>query len=256
MYTVIFAGGQGTRISEETNKVPKPMIKIGPKPIVEHIMKIYTKNGFNKFIILTGYKRNKFKKYFDSKKNIFLDKKIKFSKKIINNFNESNSKNKIYLKLLYTGQKTNKKERLQKLKTFLSKEKNFFLTYGDGVSNVNIKKLLAFHLRHKKICTLTGVNPEQRYGLLKLNGNKIISFKEKKKIQQRYINAGFFVCKSKIFDFFNNKKIDFEENILPLLSKKGQLRCFKHHAFWQCMDTMRDKNFLKKLLKDNNAPWI
>jgi len=256
MYTVIFAGGQGTRISEETIKVPKPMIKLDSKPIVEHIMNIYKKNGFNKFIILTGYKNKKFKEYFKDKKNYFLDNGTQYSNNNIDKFNNSKINNKIYLKLLYTGLNTNKKQRLEKLKKFLSNEKYFFLTYGDGVSNINIKKLLKFHIKHKKICTLTGVNPVQRYGLLKLDGSKVISFKEKKKIKEKYINAGYFVCNTKIFEFFKSKIEDFEENILPRLSKYNQLRCFKHSGFWQCMDTLRDKNYLKKMILKKNAPWI
>ena len=145
---------------------------------------------------------------------------------------------------------------MKKISNILKDEKNFFLTYGDGVSDLNIKKLFKFHKSHKKICTLTGVNPKPRYGLLELSGNNILSFKEKKRIKSSYVNAGFFVCRTTIFKYLNKKGQDFEDNILPNLTKKKELKCFKHSGFWQCMDTLRDKNYLKNLIKNKNAPWI
>ena len=256
MYTVIFAGGQGTRISEETNKTPKPMIKLDSKPILEHIINIYIKYGLNKFIVLTGYKSKNFYKYFKGKKNYFVcDTKIK-NKKNLEKFNFLKEKNKIYLNLFYSGLNSNKRERLAKISDILKNEKDFFLTYGDGVSDLNIKKLLRFHKNHKKICTLTGVNPKPRYGLLELSGSNVLSFKEKKKIRSSFVNAGFFVCKTNIFKYLNKQGQDFEENVLSYLSRKKELKCFKHSGFWQCMDTLRDKNYLKKLIKNKNAPWI
>jgi glucose-1-phosphate cytidylyltransferase len=247
MYTVIFAGGQGTRISEETKRIPKPMIKIGSKTIIEHIMSTYIKCGFNKFIVLTGYKHQKFFSYFKEKKIFFLtNEKKNFLKE---NFKYKKLKKKIYLNLFFTGNNTNKRQRLLKVKKILAKEKFFFLTYGDGVSNINLKKLIKYHSSHGKICTLSGVNPNSRYGLLELAGNKVTSFKEKKKIKDKYVNAGFFACKTDIFKYLEKEKGDFEDNVLPNLSKKNQLRCYKHKSFWHCIDTLRDKTYLEKLKK-------
>jgi glucose-1-phosphate cytidylyltransferase len=247
MYTIIFAGGQGTRISEETNRIPKPMIKVGGKTIIERIMNIYTKHGYNKFIFLTGYKHRKFFNYFKEKKIFFLtNEKKNFFKE---NFEYQKSKKKIYLNLFFSGNNTNKRQRLLKLKKVLSKEKSFFLTYGDGVSDINIKKLKKYHFSHGKICTLSGVNPKSRYGLLELAGDKVTSFKEKKKIIDKYVNAGFFVCKTEIFKYLEKEKGDFEDNVLPWLSKKNQLRCYRHKSFWHSIDTLRDKIYLEKLIK-------
>jgi glucose-1-phosphate cytidylyltransferase len=244
MYTVIFAGGQGTRISEETKRIPKPMIKIGSKTIIERIMNTYIKYGFNKFIVLTGYKHQKFFNYFKEKKIFFLtNEKKNFTKE---NLKYEKLKNKIYLNLFFSGINTNKRQRLLKVKKILEKEM-FFLTYGDGISDINIKKLIKYHSSHGKICTLSGVNPNSRYGLLELTGNKVTSFKEKKKIRDKYVNAGFFVCKADIFKYLEKEKGDFEDDVLPRLSKKNQLRCYKHKSFWHCIDTLRDKKYLEKL---------
>ena len=250
MYTVIFAGGYGTRLYEETRKIPKPMVRIGNKPILEHIINIYAAQKFKKFIILTGYKHNEIKKYFKRKKYF------------VNNLNSNSrlreDKNKISLNLLYTGLKSNKLERLKQAKKYLLNEKSFFLTYGDGLSNVSLSKLLKEHEREKNIITLTAINPVPRFGLLKIEKKKIVKFEEKKIIKDQFVNGGFFVCDKDLFKLFEseNKNIDFEENILNMLARDNKLGFYKHNYFWYSMDTLRDKIYLNDLLKNDRAPWI
>jgi len=254
MIVVIFAGGKGTRLLEETKNVPKPMVKIGKFPIIEHIIRTYAKYNFNKFILLTGYKANFFNYYFRNKKNFFLDKNNLSSKVVINKFNNSKIKNKIYIKNLFTGINTNKKNRLLKAKKYLMNS-SFFLTYGDGLSDINFSKLLKKHKKSKQICTLTAVNPPQRFGVISISKNNIVkNFSEKKSIKTEYISGGFFVCEPTIFKFLKKNEKDFEEDVLPILAKKRKLLAYIHKGFWYSMDTLRDKIFLTKLY-NKNAPW-
>lgn len=229
MKVVILAGGLGTRISEQTKKMPKPMIKIGKKPILEHIINIYKKFGFNEFIICSGYKRKIIEKYFKKNKKI----------KVVN-----------------TGLKTQTGARLKKIKKFIQEE-NFLMTYGDGLSNINIKKLLTFHKKHKKIATLSAVRPIPRFGSITISKNKIIVFKEKDKLKEGWINGGFFVLNKKVFDYIDDRTTCiFEKEPLENLSKKGQLMAFKHDGFWHPVDTMRDKNYLDLISKNiKKIPW-
>ena len=228
---VILCGGYGTRISEETKIKPKPMILLGNKPILKHIMDIYEFYGFNNFILALGYKSNYIKNYF-SKRN---DKKR--------------------IKLIYTGKDTKTGGRLLRLKDFLKKEKIFMLTYGDGVADINIKKLLKFHMKHGKIATITASRPPVRFGELKLNRFTVKSFKEKPHASTGWINAGFFVFKNKIFDFIKNDQIMLEKEPMETLVKRGELKAFKHYKFWQCMDTLRDKKYLNNIIKSGKIPW-
>tara|TARA_Y100001970_G_C14127329_1_gene799692 strand:- start:263 stop:964 length:702 start_codon:yes stop_codon:yes gene_type:complete len=232
MKTIILCGGLGTRLSEETKLIPKPMVKIGNKPILCHIMDIYFKYGFKDFILATGYKSEVIK-------NFFKKKKFKYNIKIVN-----------------TGQNTLTGGRLLRLKKLFRKNENFMLTYGDGVSNHNIKKLLKFHLLHKKIATVTAVRPPVRFGELYLNKNTVKRFREKQQVKGSWINGGFFVFNTKIFKFINGDQIMLERSPLERLSKKKNLIAYKHDGFWQCMDTMRDKNYLNSLIKNKKAPWI
>jgi glucose-1-phosphate cytidylyltransferase len=231
MKVVILAGGLGSRLSEYTKTIPKPMINIKGKPLIYYIMKHYAKYGFKEFYIALGYKGEIIKKYF--KKNSFGWK----------------------VNMVNTGLKTMTGGRLKRLKKYLNNE-TFMLTYGDGLSNVNIKKLIELHNRSKKIATLTAVLPPARFGVLKIKGKKITSFKEKIQLKNNWINGGFFVFNSKIFDFITGDKIMLEREPFQKLTKKGQLLAYKHYGFWQCMDTMRDKKVLNKLLRENKAPWI
>jgi len=227
---VILCGGYGTRISEETKLKPKPMILIGKRPILSHIIATYKYYGFNNFVLALGYKSNYIKKYFSNK----------------------SSKN---FSLIYTGKDTMTGGRLLRLKRYLKNYKTFMLTYGDGVSSINIKKLLTFHQRHGKIGTITATRPPVRFGELKLTKNLVNSFKEKPQASSGWINGGFFVFNKEIFDFIENDKTMLEREPLENLVKKKQLRAFKHTGFWQCMDTMRDKMYLNKLLKSGKCPW-
>ena len=229
---VILCGGLGTRIFEETRNKPKPMIKIDKEPILVHIINIYKKYGFKNFLLATGYKGNVIKNYFKKKK--FKD----FSILTIN-----------------TGLKTMTGGRLLRLKKYFEENENFMLTYGDGLSNQNLRKLYNFHLSHGKISTLTAVRPPARYGELALKDNMVKKFEEKPIATKSWINGGFFVFNSKIFKFIKNDKTVLEKYPLEILSKKGELRAYKHGDFWQCMDTMRDKKYLSNMLKDKKAPW-
>ena len=230
MKTVILCGGYGTRLSEETKIKPKPMIKIGKKPILDHIMSIYEHYGYNQFILALGYKSEYIKKFYRKKR-----------KKNIN--------------FVYTGRDTKTGGRLLRLKNHLKGEKTFMLTYGDGVSNVNIKKIIQFHNSHGKIATITAVRPPVRFGELKINRNKVKSFKEKPQVGQGCVNGGFFIFNNEIFNFIKNDQTMLEREPLEKLTKAGQLMAYEHQGFWQCMDTMRDKILLNKLWNKGNALW-
>lgn len=224
MKCIILAGGKGTRISEISKDIPKPMIKILGKPIIWRIMKHYSKYGFREFIIAAGYKKKIIKDYFKKKK-----------------FKDWN------VKVVDTGLNTMTGGRIKRLKKFI-KEDNFMLTYGDGLSDVNLKNLLKHHIKSKKYATLTAVRPPARFGAIKLLKNKVIYFKEKSKLDEGWINGGFFVFNKKIFDFIKNDKTFLEREPLQKISKRKQLNAYKHSGFWQCMDTLRDKEILEKEL--------
>ena len=224
MKVVILAGGFGSRISEYTKTIPKPMIEINKKPILIHIMEHYAKFGFKEFYIALGYKGNVIKQYF---------KKKKFNWKI---------------NLIDTGLNTMTGGRLKRLKKYIKNDR-FFLTYGDGLSNVNIKQLLKFHKKNKNLITLTAVRPPARFGAIKLSGNKVKVFKEKDIMDEGWINGGFFVIEPKFLDYIKGNNTFLEKEPLEKASKKGELFAFKHNGFWQCMDTKRDKDKLEKILK-------
>ena len=230
MKVVILCGGYGTRLSEETTIKPKPMIKIGKKPILEHIMGIYEYYDYSQFILALGYKSEYIKKFYKNK-------------------------NKKNINLVYTGKDTKTGGRLLRLKNYLKDEKTFMLTYGDGVSNINIKKVLQFHNNHGRIATITAVRPPVRFGELKINKNKVKSFKEKPQVGQGWINGGFFIFNNEILDFIKNDQTMLEREPLEKLTKTGQLMAFEHKGFWQSMDTMRDKILLNKLWNTGNASW-
>ena len=225
MKCVILAGGKGTRISELSKVVPKPMIKVLGKPIIFRIINHYYKYGFKDFIIAAGYKKNFFINYFKKKK--LKDLKIK---------------------VVDTGLNTMTGGRLKRLKKYLKNEM-FMLTYGDGLSNVNLRKLVNFHKKNKKIATLTAVRPPARFGAIRIKGNKIKYFKEKSKLDVGWINGGFFVFNRKIFNYIKGDGTYLEREPLQRISKKGELLAFKHQGYWQCMDTVRDKQIIEESLK-------
>ena len=246
---IILAGGFGTRISEKTRVIPKPMIKIGHDPIILHIIKKYHRMGTENFVIATGYKYNLINDFF-KKKSINYEKIDKnsylFDLKIKNQ--------RIKIKTIYTGQKTLTGTRILRLKKHIQ-SKRFFLTYGDGLSDVNLKKLLSFHYQNKKIATVTSVRPPVRFGELKIKNNSVVSFKEKPQLNDGWINGGFFIFENTFFEIIDKKNnVMLERQPLESLTRKRSLAAFKHRGFWQCMDTIRDYEILKKLNK-KNAPW-
>ncbi len=224
MKVVILAGGFGTRISEYTKTIPKPMIKIKKKPIIIHIMEHFAKYGFDNFYVALGYKGKVIRNYFKKKK-----------------FNWN-------INLINTGLKTMTGGRLKRLKKILGKEA-FFMTYGDGLSNVNLKHLLKFHKKNKKLVTLTAVRPPARFGAIKLKGNQVKNFKEKDKMDEGWINGGFFVMEPEFLNFINSDQTFLEKEPLEIVTKKNQLMAFKHTGFWQCMDSKKDKDKLEKILR-------
>lgn len=252
MQTVILAGGLGTRLSEETGTIPKPMIEIGNKPILWHIMKIYSSYGYKNFIICAGYKQDHIKEYF---KNYFIkNSDVSFDlekNKIIVHRKQSEDWN---VTVVDTGLHSNTGGRLKKIEKLI-KEENFFLTYGDGLSNVNLDKLLYFHLKNKKYATLTAVRPEARYGILNIEKNLVTKFNEKPVSKDSWINGGFFVLNRKIFKYLKNYKTVWEQDPLKKITKQKKLCAYKHTGFWQSMDNLREKKILEKLWKKKNPPW-
>jgi len=253
MKVVILAGGFGTRLSEETDLKPKPMLSVGEMPILWHIMKIYSSHGFNEFVILLGYKGYVIKEYFSNyilhSNNITID--LQANKTHI--INETNEPWKITL--LETGLKTMTGGRIAQAKNVLDGER-FLLTYGDGLGDVDIKALIEHHERSNTLMTLTACQPAGRFGALGLNNaNLVTSFKEKPQLTDGWINGGFFVFENNFFKIINKKvNVMLERQPLESLTKKKELIAFKHNGFWQCMDTLRDYNILTKLNKFN-APW-
>ena len=237
MKIVILAGGKGTRIKEFTKTIPKPMIKILNKPLIVHIISHYLRHGFNDFIIAAGYKNEVIKKYF------------KTLKKINSNYTHVINKKKCKIKVIDTGNKTMTGGRIKRLKNFLDEGKDFMFTYGDGISNVNLNKLLKSHKRNKKLVTITAVRPPARFGEIIIKNNLVTSFKEKPQVQKGWINGGFFIANSKFLNFISGDTEILEKKPLEIMSKKRQLNAFQHKGFWKCMDTIRDKEVLTKILK-------
>jgi glucose-1-phosphate cytidylyltransferase len=253
MKLVILAGGIGTRISEESQLKPKPMIHIGGKPILWHIMKIYSSYGINEFIICCGYKGEQIKRYFA---DYYLNNSdIEFD--LQNNNYKTIKKTKETWKVttIDTGQKSMTGGRLSRIKKYLKPNETFFMTYGDGVGSVDIKKLLSFHKKNKKLVTMTIVKPPGRFGMVKLKKDLITSFVEKPSGDGSWINGGFFVMEKKALDLVNNDRDIWERKPLETLAKKSQLSAFRHNGFWKAMDTLRDKIILDDLWNKKKAPW-
>ena len=253
MKVVLLAGGFGTRISEESQFRPKPMIEIGGRPILWHIMKEYSHYGFNDFIICAGYKQDYIKEYFAHYYMYNSDISFDFAHdnrmEIFNNNAEPWK-----VTIINTGLNTLTGGRVKRIAPYVN-NKTFMLTYGDGVCDVNIKEVLKFHKEQGKICTITAVKPEGRFGILDIKEKLIKSFREKDKQDVGYINGGYMVCEPAIFDYIENDATTLEQQPFERLAAEGQLVPFKHNGFWQCMDTMRDKEKLENLLAANKAPW-
>lgn len=254
MKAVILAGGLGTRISEETALKPKPMIEIGGKPILWHIMKMYAAHGINDFIICCGYKGYVIKEYFA---NYFLHMSDV-------TFDMQNNKMEVHQRyaepwkvtLIDTGEETMTGGRLKRVRKYVEGEEAFCLTYGDGVSDVNISELVKFHQSHGLQATLTATFPPGRFGALDIHSDqRITTFKEKPKGDGGMINGGFFVLSPKVIDLITDDATIWEREPLEHLASTGQLKAYPHEGFWQCMDTLRDKTYLEELWQSGNAPW-
>lgn len=251
MKAVILAGGLGTRISEETLLKPKPMIEIGGMPIIWHIMKIYSAHNINDFIICLGYKGYMVKEYFA---NYFLHTSDV-------TFDMKHNKMEVHQKfaepwkvtLVDTGEKTMTGGRIKRIQKYI--DDTFCLTYGDGLSDTNISKSIAFHKQNKLVATLTAVQPAERFGVLETGNNKVIRFREKYQGDTALVNGGFFIFEKDIFDYIKNDSTVLERQPLENLAKNGQLGAYKHSGFWQPMDTLREKNLLEELWASGKAPW-
>ena len=253
MKAVILAGGLGTRISEESYLRPKPMIEIGDHPILWHILKIFYHQGVDEFIICAGYKQHMIKEYFEDYYLHCSDVTFDFGEKektIIH----STSTEKWKITIVDTGLNTMTGGRLKRIKKYLSDEP-FLLTYGDGVSDVNIRSLVQFHLNSGKKATLTAVHPAGRFGVLDIVGDTISHFGEKTESQTDWINGGFMVLNPEVLDYIDSDETVFEQEPLNRLSSENQLNAYKHDGFWQCMDTLRDKTKLEELWSSGKAPW-
>lgn len=255
MKVVLLAGGLGTRLSEETVLKPKPMVEIGGMPILWHIMKIYSKYNVNDFYICLGYKAEVIKEFFLNYKLHKSDMTINLASgnvKYENDLSENWNVN-----LIDTGQNTLTGGRLLRLKKYFSKGETFMLTYGDGVANVNIEELIRFHKEHGKIATLTAVRPPARFGSIITDDKNIINeFKEKPQIGEGWINGGYFVFNYDIFDYLSKDETILEREPLEILASKGELAAYKHEGFWQCMDTIRDRDNLNEMWSSGNALWV
>lgn len=253
MKVLILAGGYGTRISEESQFKPKPMIEIGGLPILWHIMKLYSYYGFNDFVILAGYKQYVIKEYFNNYYLHHSDVTFDLSNhKMIVHKNDSEPWK---VTVVDTGLDTGTGGRIKKVKNFIGDE-SFFLTYGDGVSNVNIKKLLDFHLKNKHLVTVTAVPVAQKFGVLDIDGNHLISsFREKDNSDSSVINGGFMVCEPNVIDYIDDYSEMFEKEPIKKLCNLKQVDAYLHEGFWHCMDTKRDKDELEKMWNERVAPW-
>ena len=252
MKAVILAGGFGTRISEETQVKPKPLIEIGGMPLLWHIMKIFSQHGINDFVICCGYKGYMIKEYFANyslhKSNITLDLRANSTQV------HSSEVEPWKITLVDTGLNTMTGGRLKRVKEFLDDEP-FFFTYGDGLSDINLKELIEFHKYQKRSATVTAVRPPGRFGAMAISDNQVTKFQEKPEGDGDWINGGFFVLEKKIFDYLTDDKTIWEREPLEKLSNDNQLSAYKHSGFWQPIDTIRDKNHLEELWKLNKAPW-
>ena len=253
MKAVILAGGYGTRISEETDNIPKPMIRIGHQPILWHIMKMYSTHGITEFIICCGYKGYAIKEYFS---NYFLHMSdVTFSMKK-NQMKVHHERSEPWtVTLVDTGENTMTGGRIRRIEQYIKDDEAFCLTYGDGVSNINITELINFHKQQQTLATLTAVYPPARFGALEISKGKVNSFIEKPQGDGNRINAGFFVLSPKVIDLIDSDSTVWEQKPMEILATQGEISAFEHNGFWQPMDTLRDKNYLEELWESGESPW-
>jgi glucose-1-phosphate cytidylyltransferase len=252
MKVAILAGGVGSRLSEETRQKPKPMVEIGPRPIVWHIMKHYSHYGFHDFVIALGYKGEYIKKYFVDYCALESNLTVKVGSGNVTR--HENNHPDWNVELIDTGVATLTGGRIKRLAPYIGKG-TFMLTWGDGVSNVNLRKLLEFHRSHGKLATVTAVRPPARFGHMTFEGDRVMEFSEKPQAAEGWINGAFFVIEPEVFDFIEGDETQWEREPMERLSREGQLMAYRHTDFWQCMDTLRDKVLLDSLWQNGDAPW-
>mgnify|MGYP001499462289 CR=1 FL=1 len=256
MDVVILCGGKGTRLSEETSLCPKPMVEIGGKPILWHIMSMYSYYGFNRFILALGYKSQYIKEYFFNYKKTISDFSLTLdpiSKPEYFNFPKEKNWEIVCID---TGLETLKGARVKRIENYL-KSDSFHLTYGDGVGDIPIDLLLDFHKAHGSLATITAVHPPSRFGEMNIVNDTVTNFQEKPQMDKGYINGGFFIFEKNIFSYLSSdKNCDFEFGPLQKLAVEKKLKAFKHNGFWQCMDNVRERDYLNDLIKNKNAPWV
>ena len=233
----ILAGGKGTRLIEETKVKPKPMVEIGGKPILWHILMYYFHFGFNHFVIALGYKGEEIRSYMENHCSVKKTKTPDWN-----------------VELIDTGISVRTGGRIRRLKPYLGNE-TFMLNWSDGLSDINLNDLLDFHRSHGKLATLTAVHPPERFGLVELDGNQVVRFSEKPKITDRWINGAFFVLEPGVFEYIEGDNTRWEHEPMERLAREGQLMAYRHNSFWQCMDTLHDKYLLEELLQSGKAPW-
>ena len=252
---VILCGGMGTRLREETEFKPKPMVHIGNRPILWHIMKTYSSYGFNDFILCLGYKGEVIKEYFLNYEILNSDFTIELGNGKNVRLHSCHNEKEWRVTLADTGESALKGARLKRIQKYVTSDL-FMVTYGDGLSNVNIGELLNFHIGHGKVATVTGVNPTSRFGELKLKGDRVAKFVEKEEFGKTFVSGGFFVFSRELFDYLKDDDgCDFEVGPMEDLAAAGQLMVYKHKGFWACMDTARDVEYLNRLWDDHRAPW-
>lgn len=253
MKVAILAGGKGTRLAEETEVRPKPMVEIGGKPILWHIMSYYSSFGFNEFVIALGYKGEHIKRWFMDFATLDGDMSIHTSNGKIEVQNSARPDWKIHL--VDTGAETQTGGRIKRLAPWIGEDEDFMLTWGDGLSDVDLDALLSFHKNHGKLATLTAARPPARYGHLEFSGDRVEQFTEKPQTAEGWINGAFFVLNKKVFDYIDGDSTHWEKEPLETLASTGELMAYKHEGFWQCMDTLREKYILQKLWDSGNPPW-
>ena len=254
MKIVILAGGKGTRLSEYTKQIPKPMVQIGSRPIIWHIMNYYSNWGFKEFVIALGYKGRLIKEYFYNYSKLNSNLQINLQNGNLDYLDSSNIDWKV--SLIDTGLETATGGRIKRLSKYLSSEDNFMFTYGDGLSNINIKELIKCHNKQQKLLTISAVHPPARFGELSISEENLLkSFKEKPQMQTGWINGGFFIANKKIIEFIESDDEMFEREPIQRLIDEGEVNIYKHSGFWKCMDNRRDKDQLTQIWDSGNAPW-
>jgi glucose-1-phosphate cytidylyltransferase len=254
MKTLILAGGVGSRLSEETDVRPKPMVEIGHRPILWHILKIYAHYGYNDFLIALGYKGEHIKRYMADYASLSTNLTVDLKAGTVEAHQADGDAEDWTVGLIDTGRHTETGGRMLKIAPYLDGD-TFMMTFGDGVSDVDITSLVEFHRSHGKLATLTAVRPPARFGHVELDGEQVAEFSEKPQVGEGWINGGFFVLERKVLDYIDGEETHFQREPLERLARDGQLMAFKHTSFWQCMDTLRDKILLQQLWDSEEAPW-